>query len=426
MEGHVLPDLLAGMCAGALVLSAAGCAGDAPTPIDGRIELTFPASGVGAEREVLERQLARFERAHPRVRVKTVQVPDAADQRHQLFVQWLNAGVPVPDVLQLDVVWLPELAAAGWIRPLDEPLAAETDFFPNVLDTARHDGRLQAVPWFVDVGMLYWRTDLLERAPRTFEELRFAAKQAVDRHGVRHGFVWQGARYEGLVTVFLEHLGGFGGRILGDGGVTVDSEPAVRALRFMHRSVHRWGLVPEAALGWQEERTRFAFQNGDAVLMRNWPYAYRLMNAPEASQVAGRFSVAPMPAAPGGTPTATLGGQQLAVNAHSEHPDAAWSLVRFLTAPEQMRERLAVTGQLPPRPSLYDPDDAPAGGRHVPLRAAREVVQHAVARPSTPIYTQLSQALQVRLHRALTRQVQPGRALEDAAGAMRADLARLA
>ncbi|MFW6050259.1 MAG: extracellular solute-binding protein [Myxococcota bacterium] len=410
---------------GAAVLAAFGaCATEGAGGEDEGVVLTFPASSVGAERRVLERQVARYERTHPGVRIELVEVPDAADQRHQLYVQWLNAGVARPDVLQLDVVWLDELAAAGWIRPLDAAAFDEGAFIPRVWDAAHHEGRLHAVPWFVDVGMLYWRTDLLDRAPRSFEELRDAALRAKRAHGLRYGLVWQGARYEGLVAVFLEHLGGFGGDILRDGRVTVDDPPAYRALGFMRRSVHVWGLVPRAALGWQEERARFAFQNGDAVLMRNWPYAFALMSDPAESRVAGRFAVAPMPAAPGGRPTATLGGQQLAVNAHSAHPREAEAFIRFLAAPAQMRERFRRTGQLPARSALYD-SDAVQDGPHVPLEQARRVVERARPRPATPAYTEVSQELQVQVHRALTRQADPEDALREAAAGMRSSLAAL-
>ena len=110
------------------------------------------------------------------------------------------------------------------------------------------------------------------------------------------GFVWQGARYEGLVTVFLEYLGAFGGAILDDEGrVRVDSEAAQQALTSMRDAIYVDGIVPPAVLTWQEEQTRFAFQTGQAVFMRNWPYAYGLLEDRSQSRVAGRFAVGAMP-----------------------------------------------------------------------------------------------------------------------------------
>ena len=140
----------------------------------------------------------------------------------------------------------------------------------------------------------------------------------------------------------------------------------------------RSGLVPEAALAWQEEPVRFAFQNGQAAFMRNWPYAYPLLADAAGSQVAGRVGVTALPAGPGGRPAAALGGARLAVNARSAHPEAAVELVRFLTAPAQILERARLAGQYPARRSLYD-DPRLARALSVPVADVRAIVERAVA-----------------------------------------------
>jgi len=226
------------------------------------------------------------------------------------------------------------------------------------------------------------------------------------------------------VTVFLEFLGGHGGRILDDrGAVQVDSEAAVRALSAMKQSIDE-GWVPKAVLGWQEEQVRFAFQNGKAVLMRNWPYAYPLMERGADSKIAGRFAVAPMPATPSGEPTAALGGSLLAINARSEHPEAAWAVIDYLTGPAQMLDRALQVGQYPPRRSLYLEASALEGRLAIPLPAIRQVIERARARPVTPVYSELSGLLQIRLHEALSGQRDPAEALSLAAREMRELLAR--
>jgi multiple sugar transport system substrate-binding protein len=401
------------------VLALAGCAGtDAPT-------LTFSGSAVGREADVIRRQLDGFARAHPSIKVALRATPDAADQRHQLYVQWLNARVSDPDVLQLDVVWTPEFAAAGWIANL-EPFSPPVDrFFAAAIAADRWNGSLFALPWFADVGMLYRRTDLVPRPPRDLADLSQLARHAQDDHGVPFGFVWQGARYEGLVTVFLEHLGAFGGAILDDEGrVVVDSVAAERALTYMREAIYADGVVPPAVLTWQEEQTRFAFQTGQAVFMRNWPYAYGLLQDRSQSSVAGRFAVTSMPAAAGGSSTATLGGSALAINAYSDQPQAAYQLIDYLLQPEQMIERARVAGQFPTRPSLYT-TGALADALTIPPADALEIIERAVPRPVTPVYSELSEILQISLHRALTRQQPPREALRAAADAMRALLVRV-
>ena len=188
----------------------------------------------------------------------------------------------------------------------------------------------------------------------------------------------------------------------------------------------RWiaSRIQVSALTWQEEQTRFAFQTGAAAAMRNWPYAYALLSAGD-SAVAGRFAVSPMPAVPGtGAPTGALGGSQLAINARTAQPDEAWAVVEYLTAPEQMLERARVVGQFPSRASVYEPGRGLEGVLGIDPAAARDVVAAARPRPVTPVYTQLSEILQIRVHRALTRQQEPAAALHEAAREMRALLAR--
>jgi multiple sugar transport system substrate-binding protein len=276
----------------------------------------------------------------------------------------------------------------------------------------------------VDVGLLYWRTDLFPTPPTSLDALRDAARDSSARGSPRFGLVWQGARYEGLVTVFLEYLTAFGGGIVDAGGqVVVDGPAGVRALTFMRDAVGPGGFVPPAVLAWQEEQTRFAFQNGEAAFMRNWPYAWALLQEPARSAVAGKFAVAPLPAAEQGRPAAALGGAELAVNRWSRHPELAEALARFLTAPEQMIERARLAAQLPARRSLYDAP-ALAQALPIPIDQVRAALDAAVPRPVSPVYTELSELLQVGLHRALSGQQGPEAALRQAADQMRALLDR--
>ena len=405
-----------------VALMAAGVAACARPSAD---VLTFSGSVVGREGDVLRSQLDRFERASPGVSVQVRPTPDAADARHQLYVQWLNAHATEPDVLQLDVVWTAEFAAAGWIASLDGYQPAVHEFFPAAVAADRWNGRLFALPWFVDVGMLYRRTDLVPTAPASLDDLSAFASDAQRAHEVPFGIVWQAARYEGLVTLFLELLGAFGGEILDDDGrVAVDSNAAVNALTYLHDAIHVDRVAPPAVLTWQEEQTRLAFQSGQAVFMRNWPYASALLQDPVQSSVRGRFAVSSMPAGPGGVPTAALGGAALAINARSRQRDRAYALIEFLLAPEQMLERARVAGQFPTRPALYDSPELEAA-LSVSAADARSVIERAVARPVTPVYSELSELLQISLHRALTRQQEPREALAEAAAAMRALLVRV-
>jgi ABC-type glycerol-3-phosphate transport system substrate-binding protein len=403
-------------------------AGCAPASKKGETVLTFSGSALGAEGTLVQKQLKRFMQLNPGVRVELQRTPDDANQRHQLYVQWLNARVGNPSILQLDVVWTPEFAAAGWVLPLDPYAPARSEFFPATVIANTWAGKLYALPWFADVGLLYRRTDLVPNEPKTLEEMVADAQAAMARRGgPRYGIVSQGARYEGLITGFVEYLGAFGGRIIDDKGEVVVNRPeAVRALEFMRDELYKTHVAPLDVLTWHEEEARFAFQNGNAAFMRNWPYAVAAMSDTSQSKVAGKFAVSPMPAsgtAPNGHSTAALGGAQLAINAYTQNPAAAYKLIAYLTAPEQMLERAQAVGQYPTRPALYS-DARLRGAIAIPLDNARRAIESAMPRPVTPIYTELSEILQIELHRALVRQVEPREALNSAAARINALIER--
>jgi len=157
--------------------------------------------------------------------------------------------------------------------------------------------------------------------------------------------------------------------------------------------------------------------------MRNWPYAYGLLDDHSHSRVAERFAVSTMPAAEGGAATAALGGSVLAINAFSDQPEAAYELLDYLLQPEQMLERARLAGEYPTRPALYR-TPALAEALNVPLEDVLAIVTRATPRPITPVYSQLSEILQIALHRVLTRQQEPGPALHEAADAIRTLLAK--
>ncbi|HET9955303.1 MAG TPA: extracellular solute-binding protein, partial [Polyangiaceae bacterium] len=300
----------------------------------------------------------------------------------------------------------------GWLRALNLPSHVLQDFLPAPLESARFEQRLYALPWFVDVGMLYYRKDWFATAPATFSELFERARQATDQFGAREGFVFTGARYEGLTTVFVEVLGGFGGSILtpDSRASALDSPAALGALSWLTRAVQDSRVSPRTVLSSQEEQVRFEFQSGRAAFMRNWPYAYALMQRDPSSAVRGKVGIAPMPHEVGGSSTAALGGQQLAINVHSRSPELAQSFIEFACRPEQMLERAEIAAELPARRSVYEDPRLPAA-LAFPVNEILPVVERATARPTSPAYSELSSELQIQLHAALTQQLSPRAAL---------------
>jgi len=356
--------------------------------------------------------LARFEREHPGVKVRTEALPNSSDVAHQFFLTALEGGAQDFDLLIADVVWAPEFARAGWIADLSDEFPPEQlrqTFLPGPSEAVILDGKTYAVPWYVDVGLLYYRKDLVPRAPRTYDELRAFAQAAMKQDPRMQGYVWQGKQYEGLVCNVYEAIWGHGGQSMQDGRVLVTSAPAVAALGFL-RSLLKEGLSPPSVTSAAEEESRHVFQAGRAVFMRNWPYAW-LEAEKDDSPLKGKVGFAPLPTVSGEPGSGTLGGWQLAVNAHSppEKRKLAAKLIRYLTERETTVEFAVTYGRNPPRPDAYqDPrlrTEAPFIAELLPA------LERARPRPVTPYYTLFSDVLQGEFSAAIAGMRSPEAAL---------------
>ncbi|WP_035690632.1 ABC transporter substrate-binding protein [Azospirillum halopraeferens] len=341
----------------------------------------------------------------------------------------LEAGSPDVDVFQVDVIW-PGILARHFVdlRPYvsDDEIAAH---FPQIIANNTVDGRLVAMPWYTDAGLLYFRKDLLEsygrRPPDTWAELAQTAEAIVDgerKRGNRtlSGFLWQGRAYEGLTCNALEWIDSFGGGAIveADGTVSVDNPRAVAALETAAGWLGR--ITPRAVLFYGENESRDAFRAGDAVFLRNWPFAWAQLNAPD-SPVAGRVGVTALPrGGNSGKRTGTLGGWQLAVSRHSRNVEAAVDLVRFMTGREEQKRRAVHWSYSPTIADLYR--DAEVLAANPFLADLHATLVDAVARPSRRTgarYGEVSAAFWTAVHATLSGTGTAAANLADLGGALR-------
>ncbi|MGW0792731.1 ABC transporter substrate-binding protein [Streptomyces sp. NPDC002911] len=388
-----------------VILGGSTASGVEPRRDGGRGPMTLATAGDLTH--YLGPLLDGWNRRHPDERVTLVELPDSADESRDQMITDLRSGSGRFDVLNIDVAWTSEFAAAGWIAPLERgrfPLGA---FLPPVVDTATFDRRLYAVPYVTNAGLLYYRKDLLDRegeaAPRTWEDLVRQAKTVAPRYGLG-GYAGQFLPYEGLTVNVTEAVHSAGGSFFSGEGqrVTVDSAASEAGIGFLARGV-REGWIPREALEYKEEESRRAFQDGELLFLRNWPYVHTLADGPD-SVVAGRFGVAPLPG-PDGPGASVLGGSNLAVGAHSRNKDSAADLIAYLTS-EPVQRKVLTEGSLPPvRAALYGD---PALKRQFPyLPALRRSVLAAQPRPKTPHYDQVTLAVQAVVSDALALRLSP-------------------
>jgi multiple sugar transport system substrate-binding protein len=387
----------AALALGALSLGAlaGGCGERDAGRTPGVVVLRHPK--LFGDQQPLDALLAGFERATG-LQVRRATLPASSDEQHLFYAINLQARSREIDVLALDTIWVAEFAQAGWLRELSHLLSDRdrADLFAGALASATWRSRLYALPWFADAGLLYYRRDLLAQhglaPPGTWPDLVAAAHTVTRAQRGLHGFVWQGKQYEGLVCNALEFVWSHGGTL-----DAARADAAARGLAFM-RALVTEGVTPPHVTTLTEEPARVIFGRGDALFLRNWPYAWRLLDR-AGSPVRGRVGVALLPHAPGQSPAATLGGWQLGVNAFSTRPEAAERLTAFLAAPAAQKAMATAYGYSPPRRSLYE--DAELAAAQPFLVQLPAVLDAARPRPVSPHYVALSQTLQAEFSAVL-------------------------
>jgi multiple sugar transport system substrate-binding protein len=396
--------------AAALAALACGCA-RAPEA-RGKVRVVLQASLPWGPPAPFRELLAEFERRNPDVELVVQPAPASSDLSRQLLLVALQGGAADLDVFALDVIWVPELARAGWIADLSAafpPDRLRAEMLPAAADSAVLDGRTFAVPWYADVGLLYWRTDLVARAPRTYDELARAARAAMAAHPGLAGIVWQGRQYEGLTCNALEAAWGHGGAPQRGERLVLDT-PAARAGLAWLRELVAGGLSPPSVVTAAEEDARRLFQAGRAAFMRNWPYAWAEL-AREGSPVRGRVGTAPLPSLDGAAGHGALGGWDLAVSARSTGPRraAAERLVAHLTSPEAGLVLALHYARNPARRGLYRDRRLTEGAPFI--ASLLPLLEDAWARPVSPYYDLAADAVQAELSAALIGLRTPAEAL---------------
>ncbi|WP_433269975.1 ABC transporter substrate-binding protein [Actinosynnema sp. CS-041913] len=291
------------------------------------------------------------------------------------------------DVVTLDAVSTAEFAEAGYLAPLSPAEFGADRFMPAALESSTVDEELWAVPWRADVGVLYYRSDVLAAEgrgwPSTWGELEEMAATIAPEHRL-NGYVGQLGQYEGLTVNALEAVWAHGGDADEFGG------PGARAgVGMLARGIER-GWIPRAALAYDETASLTEFMEGRALFMRNWPYARSQL---EASPLKGRFGMAALPG------SGALGGWNVAVSRCSAHQATARKFIAFLTGDDSQRVLLERAGYPPTLHALYREPDL--NGRQPHLGVLRTAVENARNRPPSAHYDEVSRVIQRALHSAL-------------------------
>ncbi len=350
--------------------------------------LRIACGSTGGELELCKQSVAEWAKKTGN-EVQVVTPPNDSNERLALYQQILGSGSDKIDVLQIDVVW-PGLLASHLVDLKPYTKGVEKQYFPSMIANNTVGGKLLALPWFTDAGLLYYRKDLLEKyklqPPTTWDEMAADAKKVQDGERAAGndkmwGYVWQGRAYEGLTCDAVEWLASYnGGSIIEPNGkVTINNPQAIKAIDGAAKWVGT--ISPKAVLNYGEEEARGVFQSGNAVFMRNWPYAWALAQKDE-SPVKDKVGIMALPkGGANGRNAAALGGWQLAVSKYSKNAKLAADLAVYLTSAEVQKMRAVSGAYNPTMPALYK--DADVLKANPFMGDLLSTFTSAVARPSS-------------------------------------------
>jgi multiple sugar transport system substrate-binding protein len=354
--------------------------------------------------------IKRFNEQNPDINAELLEFSTSADEQRTQFVQRQEAKSGECDVFYADVIWTAEFASQKWIFDMTPYVESKKgELIEATLDTVSYDGKIWGMPQQTDAAFLYYRTDQVDQVPATWQEVYQLAEQ-------NDGIVYQGAPYEGLTCDFLEIAYAAGGEVLSEDGTkaVIDSPENVAALQFMVDGVQN-GIAANGVTTYMEEESRRYFESGKATFMRNWPYAYAL-GQKKGTQVAGKFKVAPFPEFEGAGTAAILGGHNNVISVYSDNAGAALKLVDFLSSEEEQIIMFRDYSLAPTVAAAYDDPDVQK--KYDFATELKESVGQARARPVSPVYPQISQAIYENVNEALAGRVSPEEALKNAQSQM--------
>lgn len=348
------------------------------------------AEASSPDRPWIEAALAKFSEA---TGIEAVFIPGetSATDRLAIYNQQFAAQSSDNDVYQIDVIW-PGIVAEHAVD-LSEPLAdLAAQHFEAIVANNTVNDVLVGIPWFTDAGLLYWRQDLADEygitvPPATWADLEAAAQTVMDGERAKgnpdfYGFVYQANAYEGLTCNGLEwQVSNGGGTIIDpDGTVTVNNEQAIAA--FDRARTWVGGLSPEGITTYQEAESLNVFTAGNAMFLRNWPYAWAASQ--DSPATAGKIGVGvlPMGEGDGARNAATLGGWQMMVSKYSQNQEAGIEFVKYMCSAEVQLSYAVERAHLPTIASVYDAPEVAESSEFIPR--LKDVFQGgAVARPSS-------------------------------------------
>lgn len=406
----------------ALLLILAGCGGPAPnqggTPPanqggtsdqgNGPAEpVTLKFAAQNDNTPATQKMIDAFNQSQSKYKVEWVQMTNDSAQMHDQLLNSLSSSSSEYDVLSMDVVWAGEFAGAGYLEPIDVMMKDaglnKTDYNAGSMTSGNYKGKQFTLPFFPDLGLLYYRNDIvskedaakLESGQYTYQDLYAMAEKYAKQKGTQYGFVYQSKQYEGLTVNVTEFTKSF--------------QDVKGGLETMHRFATA-PFSPKDILNFTEGETHTTFEQGKAVFARNWPYQFGRIKGKEDGVTVSveQVGIAPLPN--GGS----VGGWLLGINKNSKNVEGAFEFIKFAAGQEGQKIMSKEGGYLPGFNALLNDEELKAANVMLTYPGFQKALSTTIARPVSPEYQKVSDTIQVEAHKYLSS----GKGLDEAVKAI--------
>lgn len=334
-----------------------------------------------------------FNSSQTKYKVEWEQFTNDSAQMHDQLLTSLSSGSSDYDVISLDVVWAGEFAAAGYLSPLDVKMSEasykKTDFNKGSMDSGNYQGKQYTLPFFPDVAMLYYRSDIVSKedgaklvsGSYTYDDLLQMATKYKGQKGTVDGYAFQAKQYEGLTCNANEFTANF--------------KDIKGGLQMMSKFITS-KVVPSDVLNYNEGSTDASFKDGKSVFSRNWPYQYGLIKAGDVAVKTEQVGIAPLPE--GGC----VGGWLLGMNAKSKNADGAWEFIKYLAGPDGQKIMSTKGSYLPGYNAALKDAEVIKANPLLTMEGFQKALNTTIARPVSAQYSKTSDTIQINIHKYLS------------------------
>jgi multiple sugar transport system substrate-binding protein len=404
---------VAGLSALALTVSACGRedagSGTAETGkavASGAATGTVTVWAMGAEGEKLPELTKEFEAANPGAKVEVTAIPwDAA---HDKFTTAITAN-KTPDVAMVGTTWMGEFAGMGAL----DPTPGEVDksaFFDGAQKTTEVAGTSYGVPWYVETRLVYYRTDLAEKAgittpPTDWDGLKTMAKAMQDKAGAKWGIGLQ-AGGTGSWQSVMPFAWSAGADLTKDDGkaYNFDSPEVLKATEY-YQSFFNDGISDKAAPATPTTEPDFA--SGKVPMFISGPWMMSAVEAAGGEGFKDKYDVMQIPADV--KSSSFVGGSNLVVFKNTKNRDSSWKLVNWLSEPETQVKWYGISTDLPSVKSAWQDPALTADSK---LAVFGKQLETAQAPPSFPTWEQVVTSFDSEMERVTKTGADPAAALQ--------------